>query len=224
MANSRRSYSQVAEDLLAAYYLRKDRNITYVDVGCLWPIEHSNTYFFYRRGGSGICIDPNPTVKDDYEKARPRDRFVNCGVGLKPELMTYFQFANPVFNTFSAPRAAELQKAHLEKGARGGRELVAEALVEVRPLRAILLAADWRGQFGPTIDFLSIDVEGRELEVISSMDFSYARPSLIVMETAVKTQRHRGEQAQQILLDQGYSICGQTGHDTFFRDEVRLAN
>jgi len=42
------------------------------------------------------------------------------------------------------------------------------------------------------------------------------------METAVKAQRRRGAQAQQILLDQGYRICGQTGHDVFFRDEAPL--
>ena len=167
MVASRRSYSQVAEDLLAAFYLGKDRGVTYVNVGCLWPVEHSNTYFFYRRGGSGVCIDPNPMVKAAYEETRPRDCFVNCGVGSDAGMMTYFQFANPVFNTFSAPRAAALQTADLEKGARGGRELVAETLVAVRPLHDILLAADWRGRFGPTIDFLSIDVEGRELEGIS---------------------------------------------------------
>ena len=213
MAISRVSYSQVAEDLLAAFYLRRDSDITCVDVGCLWPVQHSNTYMFYSRGGSGVCIDPNTTVRSAYEETRPRDQFFNCGVSQEAGFLDYFQFANPVFNTFSPARALELHNS-----GRKGRALVAQTSVEVLPLRDILLKADWRGKFGATIDFLSIDVEGKELDVISSIDFSYARPQLIVMETAVKTEKQNGILAQRLLLDMGYRICGETGHDTFFRD------
>ena len=215
MAQFRRSYSQVAEDLLAAFYLRRDQEITYVDVGCLWPIEHSNTYYFYQRLGKGVCIDPNPTIREEYEAARPRDQFFNCGVSSAAASMTYFQFSNPVFNTFSEVRAAELQAME-----RRGRELIGQAEVQVRSLDSILREADWRGRFGAVIDFLSVDVEGHEYDVIQSLDFAYARPKLVVLEAVIKAERGKGQQAHQLLLDQGYAVCGQTGHDTFFLDET----
>src|SRR4051794_20737520 len=95
------SYSQVGEDLQIAFFLGNSDNVHYIDVGCLWPEKHSNSYYFYRRGGRGLCVDPNPTVADEYRDKRPRDIFVNCGVGSEPAKLTYHMHANPVFNTFS---------------------------------------------------------------------------------------------------------------------------
>jgi len=55
-----KSYSQVGEDLQIAYFIGKKEDVRYIDVGCLWPVRHSNTYFFYERGGSGLCVNVGP--------------------------------------------------------------------------------------------------------------------------------------------------------------------
>lgn len=215
MPNYSKSYSQVAEDLLCAYYLKKTANIRYIDVGCLWPIIHSNSYFFYERGGRGVCIDPNPDVAEEYKSIRPRDAFVNCGVGLVENTLIYRRFENPVFNTFSEARTAELAAAN-----RQGRRLVDTLAVPVRPLTSILKDAGWAEQYGNRADFLSVDVEGFELEVIQSLDFSYVRPRIVILETVVKSERSKGKQAQDLLKASAYRICGETGHDIFFIDTV----
>src|SRR3954454_16855431 len=107
MAAPRTSYAQCGQDLLIAYFL-DDGPATYVDIGCLWPQNGSNTYYFYERGGRGVCIDANPEVREEFEAARPRDRFVHTGVSNAPGELTYYMHRLPVFNTFDPGVAARL--------------------------------------------------------------------------------------------------------------------
>lgn len=213
MAEYRKSYSQVGEDLLVAYFLQKEKEVSYIDIGCLWPTKLSNTYFFYKRGGRGLCIDPNPDIRAEYEAARPRDVFVNQGVGATPGALTYHRFQNPVFNTFVGERAAALQAT-----GRRGRNAIGTVEVPVRPLGQILRDLDWRGRFGARVDFLSLDVEGLEHDVLSSMDFAYVRPRLIVLETAVTERTPEKNACIALLRQHGYQLAGWTGHDAFMLD------
>lgn len=213
MAEYRKSYSQVAEDLLIAFFLHKEKEVSYIDIGCLWPTRQSNSFFFYERGGQGLCIDPNPDIRAEYEAARPRDTFLNLGVGAQEGSLTYHRFQNPVFNTFLAERAAKL-----EATGRPGRTPIGSVEIPVRPLASILRELDWRARFGPRVDFLSMDVEGLEMDVLSSIDFTYVRPRLIVLETAVTERAPEANPCIAFLREQGYQLSGWTGHDAFLLD------
>src|SRR5208337_2713547 len=61
---ARKSYSIEAEDLLVEtvflVVLKQYGPGTYLDIGAAHPVQHSNTYFFYERGWSGLCVEPNP--------------------------------------------------------------------------------------------------------------------------------------------------------------------
>lgn len=213
MADYRKSYSQVGEDLLIAFFLQKEKEVSYIDIGCLWPTRLSNSYFFYKRGGQGLCVDPNPDIAAEYKATRPRDTFVNLGVGAAPGSLTYHRFQNPVFNTFLPDRAAAL-----EATGRPGRRSIGSVKVPVSPLSLIMLELDWRNRFGERVDFLSLDVEGLEHDVLSSMDFSYVRPRLIVMETVVTERVPENNICVTLLRQHGYQLCGWTGHDAFLID------
>ncbi|KQS56416.1 hypothetical protein ASG17_10525 [Brevundimonas sp. Leaf363] len=90
--------------------------------------------------------------------------------------------------------------------------------VIIRPLTEILIDASCPERF----DFLNIDVEGLESEVISSLDFERFRPRLIACETIVKNVR---EALALPVVGQiealGYKLVGMTGHDSFFIDAQR---
>jgi FkbM family methyltransferase len=205
-----RSYSQAAEDLLAALYLRRTDNVRYVDVGCCFPDRVSNTFFFYQRGGEGVCIDANPDLGAGFAALRPRDTFVNSGVSNEKGEMPYYRFSKNEFNTFSRDRYEAVVKK--------GKEPLDTISVPVQPLTDILISADWRNRFGPTIDLLTVDVEGFEWQVISSLDLSYARPRVVVMEMCVKTSSAEFGKACSLLTEAGYREAGRTGHDIFFKD------
>lgn len=211
MVEFRKSYSQVAEDLLASYLLNKEKDVLYVDIGCLWPKIHSNTYRFYENGGSGICIDPNPDVETEFKEHRPRDVFVNCGVSQNEDELNYYMFENPVFNTFSQQRAMKI-----DRSGRKGRKILSQKTVKTKPLKEIINAKNCKDILqGRNPDFLSIDVEGFEFDVLSSIDFQEFRPTLITFETAVSRASAATKKCISILEQSGYTMRLDTGHDVF---------
>lgn len=213
-----KSYSQVGEDLQIAYYLGSGDDRHYIDVGCLWPVTHSNTYYFYERGGQGLCIDPNPEVGPEYSEKRPRDLFVNCGVGADVGEMPYVMHANPVFNTFSPERAREVERKAAEKP---GRRAVREVSTPVKPLSLIIDETGFLERVDGRIDFLSVDVEGLEAEVLQGVDFDRVRPRLVVVEHLRRGRRDSVDNSDVVraMARVGYWVAGYTGHDLYFLDD-----
>lgn len=166
--DSNRSYSQDGEDVLAAIYLRTKKGV-YVDVGAYHPIQYSNTYHFYKKGWSGVVIDPNPTFNKLYSFFRPRDVFVRSGIATESANKEYFVFSDGAYNTFSKERADEIAKNSYPK-------LKCVENRMVRPLSTIL-----EEKHISRIDFLSVDVEGLETEVLQSHNWDI-RPKVIAIE------------------------------------------
>ena len=206
---------------------RQARAGTYIDVGCLWPKHFSNSYFFYERGGSGLCIDANPTIAAEYPRVRPRDRFLNCGIAAARGTMTYHMYGNPVFNTFSVQHAADLAERVARMQAtpqRESRELAGTVEVPVLTLEEAVRSTDLAARCeGGRVDFLSIDVEGLELEVLSGFDFRAPRPRLVVVEDVrrgVEAERELGSlPVTQLLAARRYRLAGHAGINLYFMDE-----
>jgi FkbM family methyltransferase len=221
------SHSQNGEDLQIAYYLGRE-HVTYVDVGCLWPRDFSNSYFFYERGGYGLCIDANPTVAEEHIKQRPRDTFLNCGVAATAGAMTYYMHENPVFNTFSAEHAAALAErvAEMEDSPqRKGRTLIETAEIPVMTLDEAVISTGFAARCGGHVDFLSIDVEGLELEVLAGFGFHELRPRLVVVEDVRRGSAARLAPDQlpiaEALKTHRYWLAGRSGINLYFMDEDR---
>ncbi len=215
------SHSQVGEDLQIAYFLGQDRDATYIDVGCLWPVSLSNSYYFYERGGHGLCIDPNPTVADEWREVRPRDVFLNAGVGAEPAQLTYHTFVNPVFNTFSQERADLVTR---KAAGRRGRESTGPVTVEVITLDQAVERTAFADRCDGRLGFLSIDVEGLEEQVLEGFTFDVLRPKVVVTEFIRRRgDRRRAEDTPvaQRLLGLEYELGGYTGHDMYFVDGRR---
>lgn len=217
------SYAQTGEDLQIAYFVGRNTNVTYIDVGCLWPQEHSNSYLFYERGGSGLCIEPNPTVIDDFRKQRPRDIVLNCGISSQTGRLPYYIHGNPVFNTFSAEVAAEVARdAETREGSqREGRTLIDTIDVPVKTLDNAVEDLAFADVCDGKIDFLSVDVEGLELEVVTGFSFEVVRPRVVVVEHIRRRKEPRRPEdvpVAKALAVHGYWLAGYTGHDLYFLD------
>lgn len=210
----RHSYSQVGEDLLIAFLLGTTKGLRYIDIGCLWPQQHSNTYLFYADEGRGVCIDANPEAAADYEAQRPRDAFLNVALGADRGVMPYYMFNGPGFNTFSRERAERVM-AQAEK--RPGRSLRETIDVPVVTLDEALEMTEAPTRDDGRVDFISIDVEGLELDVLRGFSFE-PRPRLVVCEQL----RRKGElspdgvQLNKLMEERGYWQAAHTGHDVFF--------
>lgn len=167
------SYSQEGEDrILYRMFEQRMQSGFYVDVGAHHPKRFSNTYLFYLHGWRGINVDPRPGMKSDFESLRPRDVNLELGVSQTPGTLTYYEFNDPALNTFSPEMAARRHN-------KNGYHITREARIPTAPLREILKEHLPAGQ---NIDFLTVDVEGLDMEVLHSNDWTTYRPSYVLAE------------------------------------------
>lgn len=142
-----------------------------MDVGAYDPTEFSNTRHFYDLGWSGIDIEPIPERAERFRARRPRDTTLNVGVAAARGVLTFYELDPATLSTF---HRAEAERC----AAFPGHRIVAERDIPVLPLREIL--AEHAG--GRRIDFLSIDTEGLEDDVIRSNDWDRFRPVALLIE------------------------------------------
>lgn len=175
----------------------------YVDVGAGDPVEDSVTKLFYDRGWSGINIEPGPAFAS-LVRERPRDVNLNVAVSVVPQLRDFWiSSPHPGLSTFSPE-----QLRHLPEGYHFHR-----VVVPCRPLRDIIAehAAERH------IDFLKIDVEGAELEVLQSVDWETTRPTVIIVEAITPiTNEARHDVFEPVLADAGYLVAAFDGVNRFY--------
>jgi hypothetical protein len=210
------SYSQEGEDRVLARIFGTQPNGFYVDVGAHHPKRFSNTYLFYRRGWRGINIDAMPGSMDAFRRARGRDINLELPVLSERKTMKYYQFNEPALNGFSDHLAQS-------RDGLGGYKLINVVELEGMPLREILhahLPADVK-----TIDFMSVDVEGLDFDVLQSNDWQRFRPRVLLAEIIGSSLEHVADDPiYGFLRAQGYAIYAKTAQTVFFTsDEHRAA-
>lgn len=166
-------YAQEGEDLVLARFFGEKRDGFYVDVGAHHPIRHSNTYLLYRRGWRGINIDATPGSMNEFRRLRPRDIAVECLVASDSVPQRFYVFNEPALNTASRHLARERTSEN------GEYRVTREFDLQPRTLASLLDEFLPKGQ---AIDFMSIDVEGLDLDVLRSNDWERYRPSLLLVE------------------------------------------
>lgn len=202
------SYSQEGEDMILRKVLADRENGFFVDVGAHHPKRFSNTYFFYRLGWSGINIDAAPGSMRLFQQQRPRDINLEVGIAREPKEMTFFVFNEPALNSFDKALAQSRESEHLH--------ILGEQKVGTRTLADVLnehVPANQR------IDFLTVDVEGLDLEVLQSNDWHRFRPWYVLAECfGVRLTQVHESPIGQFLFEQGYEVFAKTDHTFFFVD------
>jgi FkbM family methyltransferase len=195
------SYSQEGEDLALDRLIGPKKNGFYVEVGCHHPFRFSNTFLFYGKNWSGVCIDPLPGTAALFKKLRPRDIVVEMGVSEKSSWLTYYMFNEPAFNTFD-------EKLAKERDGLKSCQLINRKEVQTDSLESILDGVNTPSE----IDFFSIDVEGFDLIVLQSNNWDKYRPRFIIAEALNADLENLSKDALSIYLaSHGYRPCIRTG-------------
>jgi FkbM family methyltransferase len=191
------SFSSAGEDMILRHILGSDKmEGFYVDVGAFHPTLFSNTYFFYLNGWRGINIEARPGSKKLFDRVRPGDVNLEVGVSRESGVMTYYFIGeNSTMNSFS--------RDFLEQIGMLG-EVKAEIPVPILPLALVLEQHLPNGQ---AIDFMNVDVEGHDFEVLESNDWNRFRPKLIVVED--KEVNAGDSRIIQMMKRHGYEMCAQ---------------
>jgi FkbM family methyltransferase len=204
----RRCYSQEGEDMILRRVFEHKADGFYVDVGAHHPMRFSNTHFFYRRGWRGINVDARPGSKRVFDRARRRDVNVECGIARQAGVANYYEFNEPALNGFSASLSGQ-------RDGRSDYRIVATHQVQVVTLRELLDAHLPPGQ---QIDFLSIDVEGLDLDVVLSNDWEKYRPAFVLVEIlGTSLGDVIDSPIAQAMAAEGYEIFAKCVNTVFFR-------
>jgi FkbM family methyltransferase len=208
----RHSFAQEGEDLILAEIFLGKRGGFFVDVGAHHPRRFSNTYHLYKfKGWRGINIDATPGCMKAFRRARPDDINIECAVSDQPQTLQFFVFNEPALNTFDPV---------LAKDRDGFAHYRLEKRIEIQTATLASLL-DRHLPAGQSIDLLSVDVEGLDLQVLQSNDWSRYQPAVVLAEdTATGCWDAIGSSPITLLLkQQGYQPIARTLRTTFYRHQ-----
>lgn len=200
------SYSQHSEDIIIHRLLKNKKNGLYVDVGANDPTVISNTRYFYERGWRGINIEPHPHLFKKIQENRPEDINLNLGIASDEGELTYYQI-----NETNGTAGSTFDKSVAEERIKQGYEISEEIKMPVKPLHYLFEVHLGNRE----IDFMSIDTEGFDLEVIKSNNWSMYRPKIVVVETVNNKQ-----EIVEFMLGQNYLQVHENQANTFFKDNT----
>src|SRR5262249_4734387 len=142
----------------------------WIDIGAGDPVLESVTAAFSERGWRGINVEPLAREHERLCAARPRD--INLGVAVGAERGRATLYQGPEHDRGASTRRSDIVAGY-------GTEADSFATVQVPVCTLAEIVAEHVD--GP-VDFLKIDVEGYEHEVLAGTDFSRFHPRVLVVE------------------------------------------
>lgn len=192
------SFSQIGEDIVL------DRIITavlrwdihkpgiYVDVGAYHPIIDSVTYILYRRKWKGIVFDPSTQSKKLFKYWRPKDIFVNALVGEKKKDIVEYYVPK---NSFSDLNLTNTKYVGNSKN------------YNSKKIRQVNINEELEKLQINSIDFINIDAEGSEMEILKTFNFKKFNPAIISVEIhgndIIKNTNH---ELSKLIISNGYKL------------------
>jgi FkbM family methyltransferase len=164
------SYAQRFEDFHLWRALGDVGQGFYVDIGGGHPVFDNVSFAFYLSSWRGIVVEPNPSLAALTRAVRPRDQlFEGLSGASKGEATLYLQREFHGLSTTVAHHAAAAEK-----------EVKRDAEAITLPMTTLEALCE---QHAPaSFEFLKVDVEGAEAEVLRGADFTRFRPKIVVVE------------------------------------------
>lgn len=218
--NFTEQYSQDGEDIVVASLLRayaffRNIDITklkYCEIGANHPIATSATYLLHKKFGMlGVLVEANRNLIAELERERSHDKILNVAIIDNDE-----EYVN-----IYLPPASELSS--LDKGfvqswpGEGGGSFVVSKVKTMR-INELLKTYFKKEEFA----FLSIDVEGLDLNLLKDIDYELYRPYVIQVEPSDHYNNNNGLEIISFLEKKGYIFMGMTNVNSIFIDKKQL--
>jgi len=199
------SFAQNGEDVVLARAFAGVKSGCYIDVGAADPVRHSVTKHFYDLGWTGVNVEPLEYYFGRLQHRRARDINVRAAV------------------TTASGRVTLAVPAGFREGTTLSKQFSADLISEGRSMSTTDVEATTLGAVRKllpakrTIDFIKIDVEGHEGEVLASDDLSTRMARVYVIESIRATTRTRTDSVWgDKLRDAGYERTLFDGINTFW--------
>ena len=217
-------YSQNGEDYLVWKFFAGRTHGFYVDVGGFDGVHLSNTYFFEKKGWSGICVEPHPSYFPLCQKSRPQATCLNvaCTAHADMEKVEFFvEDMGLLSGTNVSTRVDDIRQRYKDRGLTF--DGLQREVVQAATLSNIL---EEHLPLDVNLDYLSIDVEGGELDVLAGANIPRYRPRVIVVEADSPEARRKLN--NYMKEEFGYIMARHVGSNVFFatdpKDAKRLAS
>ena len=189
------SYAQNLEDYHLSLAFAGQTTGTYIDIGAGHPIADNVSFWFYERGWQGIVVEPQAELAALYQRLRPRDLAIQALVGRHCGEIDFY----------AVERLHGLSTT-LESVAQKARAFGADYQTVRMPVTTLATLCETHDV--GSIDFLKIDVEGAEGNVLLGGDWKHFRPKVIVIEAitpgSLEPAWHDWE---PFLIAQGYRLA-----------------
>lgn len=170
--------SQIGQDVFALYRLNWKRGGYFVEFGATNGFDLSNTYLLEKDfGWNGILAEPAKVWHEELKSNRSASLDFDCVWNKSGEIVNFTVAQEAEYSTISSFTDKDAHASARNKG-------------ETFPVKTISLNDLLKRHGAPsTIDYLSIDTEGSELEILEAFDFNQYAISVITCEHNFSCQR-----------------------------------
>ena len=201
--NSEKSYADYETDLEIQKYFEPGYSGVCIDIGAGVGMERSNTYYFEKKYWRCLCIEPNPKLYNHMRMYRRLALNVACSNYDKKNVPFYVYDINDGNQEAISSLTVDQRLVESHKEMING---VEEIKVEAKKLDTILSRINIE-----KIDFVSIDTEGTELDVLMGFDINRWSPKLFVIENNFGESKFL-----EYLEGFGYEFSERIGVNDFF--------
>jgi FkbM family methyltransferase len=212
-------YAQAQEDrIMIEKYLRDmplERRV-YFECGALDGLLYSNTRTLEESlNWTGILVEANPVSFAQLKKNRSGNKLFNSLLSDQAEPVEFSYYANVnlaavsgVTETFpdklreafyDAPKGDWMQKQ---------RKNLQKVIIQPRRLSDVIIESGFS-----SIGFASLDVEGHEMQILSSYDWSFPTEYFLVED-------NNGSEIRMLFEDNGYRFLGDVAHNLLFHRAI----
>ncbi len=217
---NKNTVSQSGEDAIIAYITMvlgiELGECTYLDLGANHAKDLSNTYLFYTQGARGVLVEANPQLIPELKFHRNGDIILNkCISDKEGEIIDFYILNGDGLSTPDLKAAEEV----ISKNA----DLKIVNTIKVETITVNKIIEDY---FGKAPVVLNIDIEGKDMEVLESIDFNKYRPLIIVVEMIeyepYLVLNNKNNKILDFMRSKGYIEYAFTGINSIFVDGEQL--
>jgi FkbM family methyltransferase len=202
-----KSYSQIGQDLAVLEYYKNKKNGYFVEVGASDGVSLSNTYLLEKEfDWKGICVEALPSKFKDLCKNRPNAICIEKAVFNVSGLSLHFDIAHS-FDMLSGLSDYNINQRWVNQIKRNCTTINVKSITLTDLLKEANAPA--------FIEYLSLDTEGSEFEILKAHDFSKYKFGLIDVEhNYIEPTRTN---IRNLLTSNGYTYIGENQFDDCYK-------
>jgi len=199
------SKSQLNQDINVIKFYNKQKNGFFVEIGASDGIELSNTYLLEKQyNWKGICVEPIPYNYNKLIKNRPKSICCNNAVYNISDIVVKFDIANNYDLLSGISEHIDQHKIKVDEN---------KTTIEVKTISLNDLLDKYNAP--KFIEYLSLDTEGSEYEILKTFNFNKYRFGLIDVEHNFVEPRRT--YIKELLLSNNYIYIGENKWDDMYR-------